>query len=55
LSDAELPIAGLFIWALVHGLGLLLIDGQIVSGEDRQDLVRRVLQLAGTGLNDARV
>jgi hypothetical protein len=25
LSDAELPIAGLFLWALVHGLELLLL------------------------------
>jgi hypothetical protein len=54
LSDAELPIAGLFLWALVHGLGLLLIDGQVVPGEDRKDIVHRVLQLAGTGLDDAR-
>jgi AcrR family transcriptional regulator len=54
LSDAELPIAGLFLWALVHGLGLLLIDGQVVPGEDRKDIVHRVLRLAGTGLDDAR-
>ncbi|MBY6243528.1 TetR/AcrR family transcriptional regulator [Methylosinus sp. Sm6] len=54
LSDAELPIAGLFLWALVHGLGLLLIDGQITTGEDDRDIVHRVLQLAGTGLDHGR-
>ena len=50
LPAAELPIAGLFLWALVHGLGLLLVDGQIVRGDDRNDVIRRVLTLAGTGL-----
>lgn len=50
LSDTELPIAGLFLWALVHGLGLLLIDRQVLPSEDSEDIVRRVLQLAGTGL-----
>jgi hypothetical protein len=54
LSEAELPIAGLFLWALVHGLALLLIDGQVVPAEDGQNLVRRVLQLAGTGLDEAQ-
>lgn len=55
LSDAELPIAGLFLWALVHGLGLLLIDGQAAPGEDSEDLVRRILQFAGTGLEGQNV
>ena len=50
LPAAEMPIAGLFLWALVHGLGLLLVDGQIVRGDDRNDVIRRVLTLAGTGL-----
>jgi AcrR family transcriptional regulator len=54
LSEAELPIAGLFLWALVHGLALLLIDGQVVPAEDGQNLVHRVLQLAGTGLDEAQ-
>ena len=54
LPDTELPIAGLFLWALVHGLGLLLIDGQVEPDEDPKDIVRRVLQLAGTGLDDER-
>ncbi len=55
MSEAELPIAGLFLWALVHGLGLLLIDGQIVPGKESDDIVHQVLQLAGTGLDDARI
>jgi AcrR family transcriptional regulator len=48
--DSELPTAGLFLWAIMHGLGLLLVDGQIEPDEDPEDLVHRVLQLAGTGL-----
>lgn len=55
LPDTELPIAGLFLWALVHGLGLLLIDGQVEPDEDPKDIVRRVLQLAGTGLERPRL
>jgi len=55
LSDAELPIAGLFLWAVVHGLGLLLIDGQVVPGENSETIVRRVLQLAGTGLEGQNI
>ena len=51
LPEATVPIAGLFLWALVHGLGLLLIDGQIESNDTPKDLVHQVLRLAGTGLN----
>ena len=54
LPEAELPGAALFLWALVHGLGLLLIDGQIENNENSKDLLRQVLKLAGTGLNDPR-
>lgn len=54
LPHAELPAAALFLWALVHGLGLLLIDGQIEAGPTPGDLVHQVLKLAGTGLNDIR-
>ncbi|MGJ5204716.1 TetR/AcrR family transcriptional regulator [Bradyrhizobium sp. HKCCYLR20261] len=50
LPAAELPIAALFLWALVHGLGLLLVDRQIVRDGDLEDVIRRVLTLAGTGL-----
>jgi transposase len=52
--EGHTRFVGLFLWALVHGLGLLLIDGQVEPDEDPKDIVRRVLQLAGTGLDDAR-
>jgi AcrR family transcriptional regulator len=55
LPEAQLPIAALFLWALVHGLGLLLIDGQIETGPAPKNLVHQVLKLAGTGLNDSRI
>lgn len=51
LPEEMVPIAGLFLWAVVHGLGLLLIDGQLVANETPKDLVHQVLKLAGTGLN----
>jgi AcrR family transcriptional regulator len=51
LPAAQLPLAALFLWALVHGLGLLLIDGQVETSPVPGDLVRQVLKLAGTGLN----
>ena len=54
LSDAELPVAGLFLRALVHGLGLLLVDGHVEPDQAPGDMVRRVRQLAGTGLGDTR-
>lgn len=55
LPEAQLPIAALFLWALVHGLGLLLIDGQIEASPAPKDLVHQVLKLAGTGLNESRI
>jgi AcrR family transcriptional regulator len=51
LPEAAVPIAGVFLWAIVHGLGLLLIDGQLENNETPKDLVHQVLKLAGTGLN----
>ena len=54
LPEAQLPIAAVFLWALVHGLGLLLIDGQVETSPAPRDLVRQVLRLAGTGLNESR-
>ena len=54
LPDARLPVAALFLWALVHGLGLLLIDGQVDTGATSTDLVHQILKLAGTGLDDPR-
>ncbi|CAL76773.1 putative Transcriptional regulator, TetR family [Bradyrhizobium sp. ORS 278] len=50
LPATDVRIAGLFLWALVHGLGLLLIDRQVVRDDDLNEVIRRVLTLAGTGL-----
>jgi AcrR family transcriptional regulator len=55
LPEAQVPIAALFLWSLVHGLGLLLIDGQVTTSPVPKDLVHQVLKLAGTGLNDTRI
>jgi hypothetical protein len=55
LPEAQVPIAALFLWALVHGLGLLLIDGHVETGPVPKDLVHQVLKLAGTGLNETRI
>jgi hypothetical protein len=54
LPVAQLPIAALFLWALVHGLGLLLIDGQVETSPAPKDLVHQVLKLAGTGLDECQ-
>lgn len=50
LPATRVPISALFLWSLVHGLALLLIDGQFDSGANRSEIVQSVLRLAGTGL-----
>jgi hypothetical protein len=40
----------LFLWSLVHGLALLLIDGQLDSGANPTVIIQNVLRMAGTGL-----
>jgi AcrR family transcriptional regulator len=50
LPEADLPIAALYLWSVVHGLALLMIDGQVEPGEDADGVVRRVLQLGGQAL-----
>jgi AcrR family transcriptional regulator len=55
LPEAQVPIAALFLWSLVHGLGLLLIDGQVATSPVPKNLVHQVLKLAATGLNDTRI
>ena len=55
LPEAQVPIAALFLWSLVHGLGLLLIDGKVAASPVPKGLVHQVLKLAGTGLNDSRI
>jgi len=49
LPPSELHAAALFLWSVVHGLSLLLIDRQIHAAEDPDAIVRQVLRLAGTG------
>ena len=50
LPEADLPIAALFLWSVVHGLALLMIDGQVEPHDDPDDIVLRVLQLGGKAL-----
>jgi AcrR family transcriptional regulator len=50
LPATEVPIAALFLWSLVHGLALLLIDGQLDSGGNPTVIIQKVLRMAGTGL-----
>ena len=54
VPQADLSIAGLFLWSVVHGLALLVIDGQINPEEDAGDIVLRVLQLSGKALARSR-
>jgi AcrR family transcriptional regulator len=50
LPATEVPIAALFLWSLVHGLALLLIDGQLDSGGNPTVIIQKVLRMAGSGL-----
>jgi hypothetical protein len=50
LPETDLPIAGLYLWSVVHGLALLMIDGQVQPEEDPDEVVRRALQLGGRAL-----
>lgn len=53
LPEAEVATAALYLWSLVHGLALLMIDGRIDAGTDADDTIAAVLRLAGTGLPTA--
>lgn len=50
LPEEDVPTAALFLWSVVHGLALLMIDGQIEPGADPDATVAAVLNLTGTGL-----
>ena len=50
LPAEQVPTAALFLWALTHGLALLMIDGQLDAGVDQEALVRQVFTLARTGI-----
>ncbi|MGZ2428767.1 hypothetical protein ACVI1T_000666 [Rhizobium redzepovicii] len=49
-----MPNAALFLWALTHGLALLMIDGQVEAGADPDAKVEEILKLVGMGLPAAR-
>ena len=53
LPQGKVPVASLFLWSLVHGLTLLLIDGQLGSASESESVIRGVLRLAGTGVPSA--
>ncbi len=50
LPEKEVATGALFLWSVVHGLALLVIDGQIEPGADPDAVVASVLRLTGTGL-----
>jgi len=50
MPGPELLNAASFLWSLVHGLSLLLVDRQIETKEVTQEFVRAVLQMASNGL-----
>ncbi len=50
LPANQVQLAALFLWSLVHGLALLLIDGQLDSGANPTAIIQNVLRMAGTGL-----
>jgi len=50
LPEPDVSTAALFLWSLVHGLALLMIDGQLDAAADPNTMIDKVLRLAGTGL-----
>lgn len=48
LPEGDVPVAALFSWSLVHGLAMLLIDGQ--AGPGAAAMVPDVFRLAARGL-----
>lgn len=50
LPESQVAVATLFLWSLIHGLTLLLIDGQLSGAVDPGSVIRDVLRLAGTGI-----
>lgn len=51
LPEEEVAIGALYLWSLVHGLALLIIDGRLDTHADSEGIIRSVLQLAGKGLS----
>jgi AcrR family transcriptional regulator len=54
LPTDQVQVAALYLWSLVHGLALLLIDDQVDSRASPTAIIRDVLRLAGTGLPTSR-
>ena len=50
VPEQDVATGALFLWSVVHGLALLVIDGQIEAGADPEAVVTSVLRLTGTGL-----
>ena len=50
LPADEVRTGALFLWSLIHGLALLMIDGQIDVGADPDEAIANVLRLAGRGI-----
>ncbi|MDO1585420.1 TetR/AcrR family transcriptional regulator [Rhizobium oryzicola] len=53
LREEQVETAALFLWSLVHGLALLMIDGRIGKPANHDAVIMSVLRLAGTGLPSA--
>lgn len=54
LPEEEIATGALYLWSLVHGLALLIIDDRLDAYADPEKIVRSVLQLAGRGLPAAK-
>lgn len=50
LPEDQVATGALFLWSLVHGLALLLIDGQVENDVDIDETITNILRLSGTGL-----
>jgi AcrR family transcriptional regulator len=54
LPEEEVATGALYLWSLVHGLALLIIDDRLDTHADPEQVVRSVLRLAGQGLPAAK-
>jgi len=50
LPEDEMEIGAIYLWSVVHGLALLLIDQQVAPSKDRDEMIQKVLKLSGSGL-----
>lgn len=54
LPEEEVATGALYLWSLVHGLALLIIDGRLDTHADPEKVIGSVLRLAGQGLPAAK-